>query len=222
MILLLSLLVVASGVYIVLRLIPQSPMLFYFKAEAQKITGFTDKLKSDYRKLHEEKKPYIKEPVRTKTEVFWDIKPESKQDAFGIADYLDIINKLSFVADSSINRNANKVHSDISLNLEGVPIVAGRYIKNMNSIYLNVPTVFRDKYIKADIANIGQVFENLELPAIAKDTETFFEFGAEEDPVPPSRFDEIIDTLLKRLGIEVVAYIDEDDIKFRKVLWWFK
>lgn len=217
LILLLSLLVVASGVYAVLRLIPQSPMLYYFKAETRYITGFTDKLKSDYKRMYQEKEPYIKEPVRIKTQVFWDFKPESQQDAADIGIYSDIVNKLSLVADSSINRNAGKVLSDISLNLEGIPIVAGRFIKDAGNVYLNVPAIFKDKYIKADTSNMARILENLGVSETPGDVQAFFEYGAKREPVQPSLFNEKVDTLLKKLGMEAVAYVGKDNVKFGKV-----
>ena len=206
LILLLSLLVVASGVYAVLRLIPQSPMLYYFKAETRYITGFTDKLKSDYKRMYQEKEPYIKEPVRIKTQVFG-ISSRKANRMRPISGLFDIVNKLSLVADSSIDRRAGKVLSDISLNLEGIPIVAGRFIKDAGNVYLNVPAIFKDKYIKADTSNMARILENLGVSEAPGDVQAFFEYGAKREPVQPSLFNEKVDTLLKKLGMEAVAYV---------------
>ena len=155
--------------------------------------------------------------MRIKTQVFWDFKPESQQDAAGIGSYSDIVNKLSLVADSSIDRRAGKVLSDISLNLEGIPIVAGRFIKDAGNVYLNVPAIFKDKYIKADTSNMARILENLGVSEAPGDVQAFFEYGAKREPVQPSLFNEKVDTLLKKLGMEAVAYVGKDNVKFGKV-----
>ncbi len=216
LIVLLIVAVVAAGAYAAVKvMLPKSARFLYMRAEAAAIKGYTDSIKEAYRNAYDEKNKNAEGITGINTEVSVGIKPGNVGGLDEVKQFLEILEKLSITVEGKYDPAGQRTLADFSLNLDEVPVVAGRYIQDGSMVYLNVPAFLKDNYIKADTGKPQEIMQNLGIEAA---DEVYSIIGNKDavEPLKPSEFNAALDNSMKNAGSSLVEKIAEEDIQFGK------
>jgi len=209
-----ALLVCTAVVYTVLA--NKSPRSFYLESEGKNFKKYSDEIKKAYKDFYAEKKPYMENKYKTRTEFTADIRSESEKP-FGIPNaknIMEFIRKGKLIIDTNNNPASKESMTRLSLLLEKSPLLDATFIARDGTMDFTIPVLLPDKYFSFNTDRMDDIYNRLykryNLPDIKPkravkpvDIAKTIKFSEQE-----------LDNIIKDYGAFISGLIDEKDVKY--------
>ena len=183
---------------------------FYFKAESNNFKKYSQWLEKNYTAFQEAQQPYKESAYRRRVEITADVM--SGGNPFGLkhADRLsDLIKKSKLIVDTRRSPLEDTAVSDMSLLIEKAPFLDAEVFTEARNLYFTVPVLLPEKYFRADLNKIDEVYDKLSVPVRPK------RLVNAADIAEALQFDEpAFDESLSALGAVFKEIISKDAVKY--------